>query len=131
MSRRKEVIYSDIRGDLNLNPATDDILLLNNSDAIKHSIINLLNTNRYERLMQPNIGSDIRSILFENATPQTSFNLREFIFETIDTFEPRCNLIDVVIEDDSDRNAYNVYITFTIQGVQGNQVIDLVLNRVR
>ena len=131
MSRRKEVIYSDIRGDLNLNPATDDILLLNNSDAIKLSIINLLNTNRYERLMQPNIGSDIRSILFENATPQTSFNLREFIFETIDTFEPRCNLIDVVIEDDSDRNAYNVYITFTIQGVEGNQVIDLVLDRVR
>ena len=81
--------------------------------------------------MQPNIGSDIRSILFENATPQTSFNLREFIFETIDTFEPRCNLIDVVIEDDSDRNAYNVYITFTIQGVEGNQVIDLVLDRVR
>ena len=62
MSRRKEVIYSDIRGDLSLNPATDDVLLVTNEDAIRTSIINLLNTDRYERVMQPNLGSNIRAL---------------------------------------------------------------------
>ena len=114
MSRRKEVIYSDIRGDLSLNPATDDVLLVTNEDAIRTSIINLLNTDRYERVMQPNIGSNIRSLLFENADVQTAYNLRELIYETIETFEPRCQLIDVIVEDDQDRNAYNLYITFTL-----------------
>lgn len=131
MSRRKEVIYSDIRGDLSLNPATDDVLLVTNEDAIRTSIINLLNTDRYERVMQPNIGSNIRSLLFENADVQTAYNLRELIYETIETFEPRCQLIDVIVEDDQDRNAYNLYITFTLINKSEPQLLEFALERVR
>jgi len=131
MSRRKEVIYSDIRGDLSLNPATDDVLLVTNEDAIRTSIINLLNTDRYERVMQPNIGSNIRALLFENADVQTAYNLRELIYETIETFEPRCQLIDVIVEDDQDRNAYNLYITFTLINKSEPQLLEFALERVR
>lgn len=131
MSRRKEVIYSDIRGDLSLNPATDDVLLVTNEDAIRTSIINLLNTDRYERVMQPNIGSNIRALLFENADVQTAYNLRELIYETIETFEPRCQLIDVIVEDDQDRNAYNLYITFTLVNKSEPQLLEFALERVR
>jgi phage baseplate assembly protein W len=131
MSRRTETIYSDLRGDLAINPANDDILLQKNEDSIKTSIINLLNTDRGERLMQPRIGSNIRALLFELNTPQTAFNLREMIYETIDTFEPRCNLIEVAIEDDADRNAYNCYITYSTQVRETPQTIDVILSRVR
>ena len=131
MSRRKEVIYSDIRGDLSLNPATDDVLLVTNEDAIRTSIINLLNTDIYERVMQPNLGSNIRALLFENADVQTAYNLRELIYETIETFEPRCNLIDVIVEDDQDRNAYNLYITFTLINKSEPQLLEFALERVR
>tara|TARA_R100000231_G_scaffold4342_4_gene7425 strand:- start:1471 stop:1866 length:396 start_codon:yes stop_codon:yes gene_type:complete len=131
MSRRKEVIYSDIRGDLSLNPATDDVLLVTNEDAIRTSIINLLNTDRYERVMKPNLGSNIRALLFENADVQTAYNLRELIYETIETFEPRCNLIDVIVEDDQDRNAYNLYITFTLINKSEPQLLEFALERVR
>jgi phage baseplate assembly protein W len=131
MSRRKEVIYSDIRGDLSLNPATDDVLLVTNEDAIRTSIINLLNTDRYERVMKPNLGSNIRALLFENADVQTAYNLRELIYETIETFEPRCNLIDVIVEDDQDRNAYNLYITFTLVNRSEPQLLEFALERVR
>lgn len=130
-SRRKEVIYSDIRGDLALNPATDDVLLVTNEEAIRTSIINLLNTDRYERVMQPNIGSNIRGLLFENADVQTAYNLRELIYETIETFEPRCQLIDVVVEDDQDRNAYNLYITFNLINQAEPQLLEFALERVR
>lgn len=131
MSRRKEVIYSDIRGDLSLNPATDDVLLVTNEDAIRTSIINLLNTDRYERVMKPNLGSNIRALLFENADVQTAYNLRELIYETIETFEPRCQLIDVIVEDDQDRNAYNLYITFTLINKSEPQLLEFALERVR
>ena len=131
MSRRKEVIYSDIRGDLSLNPATDDVLLVTNEEAIRTSIINLLNTDRYERVMKPNLGSNIRALLFENADVQTAYNLRELIYETIETFEPRCNLIDVIVEDDQDRNAYNLYITFTLINKSEPQLLEFALERVR
>tara|TARA_B100000212_G_scaffold102506_1_gene75570 strand:- start:3 stop:398 length:396 start_codon:yes stop_codon:yes gene_type:complete len=131
MSRRKEVIYSDIRGDLSLNPATDDVLLVTNEEAIRTSIINLLNTDRYERVMKPNLGSNIRALLFENADVQTAYNLRELIYETIETFEPRCNLIDVIVEDDQDRNAYNLYITFTLVNRSEPQLLEFALERVR
>ena len=131
MSRRKEVIYSDIRGDLSLNPATDDVLLVTNEEAIRTSIINLLNTDRYERVMKPNLGSNIRALLFENADVQTAYNLRELIYETIETFEPRCQLIDVIVEDDQDRNAYNLYITFTLINKSEPQLLEFALERVR
>jgi len=131
MSRRKEVIYSDIRGDLSLNPATDDVLLVTNEEAIRTSIINLLNTDKYERVMKPNLGSNIRALLFENADVQTAYNLRELIYETIETFEPRCQLIDVIVEDDQDRNAYNLYITFTLINKSEPQLLEFALERVR
>ena len=131
MSRNKNIVYSDLRFDLAVNPATDDLLLATNEVAIEQSIKNLLNTNRYERVFRPDVGSSIRSLLFENSGPQTAYNLRELIYETIINYEPRCNLMDVIVEDDSDRNQYNVYITFSAINAEEPVVLDLILSRVR
>jgi|TARA_B110000879_G_C11177569_1_gene516802 phage baseplate assembly protein W len=131
MSRNKNIVYSDLRFDLAVNPATDDLLLVTNEAAIEQSIKNLLNTNRYERVFRPDVGSSIRSLLFENSGPQTAYNLRELIYETIINYEPRCNLMDVIVEDDSDRNQYNVYITFSAINAEEPVVLDLILSRVR
>jgi|TARA_R110001592_G_scaffold52070_1_gene159656 phage baseplate assembly protein W len=131
MSRNKNIVYSDLRFDLAVNPATDDLLLVNNEASIEQSIKNLLNTNRYERVFRPDVGSSIRSLLFENSGPQTAYNLRELIYETIINYEPRCNLMDVVVEDDSDRNQYNVYVTFSAINAETPVVLDLILSRVR
>jgi phage baseplate assembly protein W len=131
MSRNKNIVYSDLRSDLAVNPATDDLLLTTNEVSIEQSIKNLLNTNRYERVFRPDVGSSIRSLLFENSGPQTAYNIRELIYETILNYEPRCNLIDVIVEDDSDRNQYNIYITFSAINAEEPVVLDLILNRVR
>jgi len=131
MSRNKNIVYSDLRSDLAVNPATDDLLLTTNEASIEQSIKNLLNTNRYERVFRPDVGSSIRSLLFENSGPQTAYNIRELIYETILNYEPRCNLIDVIVEDDSDRNQYNIYITFSAINAEEPVVLDLILNRVR
>jgi len=116
---------------MGVNPATDDVMLVKNEDAIEQSIKNLLQTNFYERLFQPTIGSNIKSLLFELATPQTSYNIKEAVFETIENHEPRCQLIDVIVENDIDRHSINVYIEYKAINVEGTRAFTTVLSRVR
>jgi phage baseplate assembly protein W len=129
--RKKEIVYSDIRNDLAPNPATGDIMLRVNEEAIEYSVVNLLTTNRYERLMQPAIGSGILGTLFENAGPITSDILREQIIDTIQNFEPRCILTDVIIIPRMDDNTYEVEITFKPINSEESRTFSFILDRTR
>jgi uncharacterized protein len=130
-TKTTKVFYSDLRSDLAVNPATDDVMVSTNEAAIEQSIKNLLQTNFYERLFQPTIGSNIRSLLFELATPQTSYNLKEAVFEVIENYEPRCQIIDVIVENDIDRHSLNVYIEYKAINIDGIRSFSTVLSRVR
>tara|TARA_B100001093_G_C26703348_1_gene960086 strand:- start:317 stop:718 length:402 start_codon:yes stop_codon:yes gene_type:complete len=125
------IFFSDLRSDLAVNPANDDVILSVNEKAIETSIINLLQTNFYERPFQPEIGSNIRSLLFELATPQMQYNLKEAVLETIENFEPRCQILDVLVESNEDEHSLKVYITFQAINAERPVTFDLVLNRVR
>ena len=128
---RQEVIYSDVRGDFLDNPATGDLMVYTNEQAIEQSIKNLLLTNYYERPFQKNIGSNIRGLLFELDTPQTQYALREAIIETIDNYEPRCILLDVLIIPSPDINAYFVEITYSIVTREEPITFNVILERAR
>jgi len=130
-TKTTQTFFSDLKSDMGVNPATDDVMLVKNEDAIEQSIKNLLQTNFYERLFQPTIGSNIKSLLFELATPQTSYNIKEAVFETIENHEPRCQLIDVIVENDIDRHSINVYIEYKAINVEGTRAFTTVLSRVR
>lgn len=112
------------------NPATDDLLLLTNAAAIEESIKNLLNTNFFERPFQPKIGSNIRGLLFELVTPYTAQILKNAVIETIDNYEPRCILLDVVVIDDSDNNTYAVDITYSLTNDETPRSFNTILERV-
>ena len=103
-TQRLQTVHSDIRSDLLQHPGTEDLLLQSNEAAIISSIKNLLLTDRMERPFQPRIGSSIRAMLFENFTPRTESRIKLAVEETIENFEPRCNLIDVIVEGDPDNN---------------------------
>lgn len=128
---RNQTIYSDIRGDMAPNPATDDLLLLSNENAVKESIKGLLSTNKYERIWNKRIGSNIRALLFENDTPLTQYALREAILETIDNYEPRAIILDVTIIPSPDENAYYAQITFSLKNSEDPVELSVILNRVR
>jgi hypothetical protein len=68
LTRRRE-LHSDFHKDLALLPGRNDIARRVNENSVKEAIKNILLTNKGERLFQPLIGSDIKSMLFENATP--------------------------------------------------------------
>ncbi len=130
-TRRLDKVFSDIRADMASHPVSDDLLLHNNEASIETSIKNLLLTDRYERLMQPRIGSDLKAMLFENFSAQTERRLADAIRETIENYEPRCNLMDVMIEGDPDRNQYLAVIEYAVRSSESPQSFSIILDRVR
>ncbi len=82
-------------------------------DAIKNNIINFLLTGKGERFMNPNFGSGIRNLLFQNinegALDATSNSLRQ----ELENYFPQIKINELTINPDTDRNAIN--ITFAYQ----------------
>ena len=68
---RSQEFFSDFTRNLEQIPGRKDTSRVINENAVKESIRNLILTDRGERLMQPNIGCDIRGSLFENITQST------------------------------------------------------------
>jgi|SRR6056300_772940 len=127
----ERVVFSDIPNLFSVHPITQDLTTRKNEDSIRQSIKNLLLTDKEERLMQPDIGGNIKALLFENISPQTETALKTRIYNTIERFEPRCQLIDVLVSGDLDRNQYAVAVIFhTINSEEATQV-NFVLDRVR
>ena len=69
-SKRSSKIYQDLDLDFQINSATKDIQKLTDVESVKRAVRNLINTNHYERPFHPEIGSNLRAMLFENITPQ-------------------------------------------------------------
>ena len=128
---KKREIYSDIGKDLLLNPVSSDVSRKINEEAIKESIKNLVLTDRGERLFQPNVGCDIRAMLFENFTQETVDTMRNMITETIQTYEPRCDLLGVDVTGRIDSNQISVIITFAVINNEEPVTLEILLNRIR
>ena len=52
-----------------------DVNVITNVTAVKRSVRNLILTNFYEKPFHPEIGSNLRGMLFENITPQISLHI--------------------------------------------------------
>lgn len=126
-----KVTNRDFMTNFNKHPETDQLIALTNSEAIKRSVRNLILTSRGERMFQPNIGSNIQSVLFEPMSDYTSDVLRELIIETIRNHEPRAIDPDVLIRADEANNAYNVAILFYIINNADPIAVNVNLARVR
>ena len=91
-----------------------DINVLTDILAVKRSVRNLILLNHYEKPFHPEIGSGIRSILFQPMSPITAYVLSRKVEEVIENFEPRVKLVGVRAIPDLDRNSYEVTIEFYV-----------------
>ena len=113
------------------HPITGDIATLSNVEAVKRSVRNLVNTNFYERPFHPEIGSNVRSVLFEPVSPIVATVLERHIRDVIANFEPRAELVDVIVSDNSDANEYRVQIKFFIVNSSDIANMNIFLERLR
>jgi len=128
---KKITIYTDFKKNLEVSPISDDLTLLKDEDAVKESIKNLLLTNRGERLMQPSIGGNIKAMLFENITPGVLTMIEDQVRTTIDLYEPRAEVIDVVVTSNIDDNVVKIQVQFYIRNNQQPISVDVFLERTR
>lgn len=124
-------VFSDFFTDLDIHPVKKDLVRHTNEEAVKRSIKNLLLTNRGERLFAGSVGSDIRSLLFEQMSPATEQVLEDFIRTTIDNYEPRASVEDVQINTDQDTSTVYATISFSVINKQEPVILELILNRIR
>ena len=123
--------YSDFLDDFNVDPIKQDLLRHTNEEAVKTSIRNLLLTNRGERLYKPNVGSDIRAVLFENFSPAMESVVGDLIKTAVENYEPRAKILDVVVSSDIDEHFLSITIIFNIINREAPVTLELILNRIR
>ena len=123
--------FKDLNLDFARNTVTNDVVKIEDVEAIKRSVRNLINTSHYERPFHPEIGSNVRSILFEPVSPLTALNLQRKVQEVLDNFEPRIKLVQIIARPDIDRNRYDLRIMFYVVGNAQPVTVETFLERLR
>jgi len=124
-------IYSDIDFTFTRNPVTNDVALSYDRQAVIRSIRNLLQTKHYDRLFNPDLGSNVDAILFENMSDMTAMTLQREVSSLIKAYEPRATLKEVTVSPLFDQNAYSVSVTFYIENATQSTTATILLERNR
>ena len=130
-SKRSARIYKDLNLDFLQNTATKDIQKMLDVESVKRSVRNLINLNHYEKPFHPEVGSNLRALLFENITPQISHSIGKQIELLIRNYEPRCRLVQVANMPNLDRNGYSVSISFYVVNHPEPVQVETFLERLR
>ena len=109
--------FKDVSASFKLNPLSGDLIALKNETAIARSIRNLVLTDKGERFFADDLGSRVNSILFELVDDISANAIKEEIITTIETYEPRVELISVKVNPDYDNNSLAVAIRYQIVGI--------------
>lgn len=132
----RDKVYSDI--DFGFRPVNmsdnsrGDIARKKDIEAVKQSVLNILQTNRGERPFSPSFGSNIRSYLFENVDAVTKALIQEDIIFSLNNFEPRVNVLSVDVNDNIDNNAINIQLDLEIiNPVNTTTTVQFSLERLR
>ena len=123
--------FSDLDLDFSAHPVTKDVVKKLNDNAIAGSIRNLLLTSHYERLFNPELGSNLKKMLFEPIDNITTSIIQGMILQTIQNYEPRVTIQDVIATPDYDNDRYSIKIVFFINNTLEPIVVSFFLERVR
>ena len=123
--------YADLSFDFTANPQTGDVATVKDAVSVKRGIKNILLTEGFERLFQPEIGSGIKSILFEPMTPITAQRLEDEVASAINAWEQRAEIIQINVISEEEYNRYRVSVKFRINNSIETEQVDVFLSRER
>ena len=87
-------------------------------ESIKNNIRLLLQTEQGERVFQPNLGMNLKRLLFEQITEDTAIQIENNIVDVFETWLPFVELKDIQTNIDStnqEQNKININIVFSIK----------------
>ena len=123
--------FKDLDLNFNIHPVRKDISKSIGPMAVVNSIKNLILTNYYEKPFQPDFGSNVRKLLFENLDIITASALEREIEQTIRNFEPRVRVVSVKAIPDFNNNGFSVQMEFYIINQTAPVSISFLLERLR
>jgi phage baseplate assembly protein W len=123
--------FKDLDLSFNIHPVKKDINKHLDEQAVVNSLKNIILTNHYEKPFNPDYGSNIRALLFENIDNITAITLEREILQTIENFEPRVSVSKVTAVPDFDNNGYSIKLDFFIINLTNPITIQFFLQRVR
>ena len=123
--------FRDLDLSFNIHPVRKDVNVHKSERAVINSIKNLVLTNHYERPFQPELGSNIRRLLFENVDSVMAAQIEREIEETIENFEPRAQVSKVTAIAAPDENKYEVVMEFFVINNPNPITINFFLERIR
>lgn len=124
--------FKDISMSFQINPLNQDLISLTNQTAINRAIRNIVFTLPGEKFFNDRFGSRVSRFLFESVNEITASNIRDEIRNSINNYEPRVDLIDVIVNTDYDSNNFDVIIVYKIIGIDvPNQRLQFVLQSTR
>ena len=113
--------FKDISGSFQRNPLNRDLVILKNETAISRSIRNIVYTQPGEKFFNPNFGSRILNSLFENIDTINASVIRDEIKTSIENYEPRVKLTDVIVSPNFENNEFSVTIVYAIIGLETSE----------
>lgn len=123
--------FKDLDLNFIIHPVKKDINKNTGSMAVVNSIKNLILTNYYEKPFQPEFGSNVRGLLFENLDSITATTIKSEIKRIIQNYEPRATVENINVTADYDKNGFKVYLEFSIVNQTTPITINFFLERIR
>lgn len=122
--------YSDLDLTLAIHPYRRDIMPLKDDRAIRNALKNLLLTDSFERPFQPNLGVNLRGLLFEPMGILTELSITDQIKFVLRS-ESRVEILKVDVNGNENKNRYDITIKFKIK--ENNQIdtFNISLRRLR
>ena len=115
--QRRSKGFLDLSASFQSNPMSSDLLVLKNENAIARSVRNLVLTIQGERPFAPILGSNVNNLLFENIDKLTAAAIRTEIRNTIENYEPRVEINEIIVNPNYDNNEFNVTVQYYIVGI--------------
>ena len=109
--------FKDLSASFQTSPLNNDLIALKNESAIARSVRNLVLTIRGERPFQPILGTGVSRLLFDNMDKLTAAAIRSELRTTIENYEPRVEINEILVEPDFEGNAFHVTLQYFIIGI--------------
>ena len=109
--------FKDLSASFQSSPLSNDLITLKNESAIARSVRNLVLTIQGERPFQPVLGTGVNNLLFDNMDKLTASAIRSELRTTIENYEPRVEINEIIVEADFERNAFDVTLQYFIIGM--------------
>ena len=109
--------FKDLSASFQTDPLSNDLIALKNESSIARSVRNLVLTIQGERPFQPVLGTGVNNLLFDNMDKLTASAIRSELRTTIENYEPRVEINEIIVEPDFEGNAFHVTLQYFIIGM--------------